>query len=159
MTTTFIDSTGGIDVTAVRAEPRINTRGSSGIDAWGVYMEWDLFVPTGDDLKHTAVVRLMVVGDTLIYQVKADDTRNAKWNFYKADSAMARDSLINVIAPAYEDEKSFKIGARNNAKPIVVQLAEQDVENMKRGEPPMVRYAAKTAFEKLYGAGDATEED
>lgn len=143
--TTLIDSKGNIEVKKVRRDRRVNTRGSSGVDAWCLYGEIDAR-PDGAD-NPTATLRFLAAGNALFYQLKWYDRRAAGWNFATVPTT---DALYQTL----KDALPPTLVATLRGEPIVGQLVATDVESIThKNEAPQGRYTFKATYEKLYGKG------
>jgi hypothetical protein len=134
-----------INVTAVRADKRVNTRGSSGVDAWAMYGEIDArYDDTGEVI---ATLRFLAAGNALFYQLKEKDRRAADWKFISVPTTEILNRTLNEALP---------VGTVCELRglPIVGQLVATDVESIThKNEPPQGRYTFKTTYEKKYGKG------
>jgi hypothetical protein len=145
MTTTLSFTTDeGTNVKALRADERIVTRGSPGVDAWGLYGEIDCHFDGGSGVYST--VRFLYAGDHLFWQKKLASKRAAHWLHYSAPSLEDAARLLRSLLPANTTNQL-------RGAPIVTQFVATDVESIKSGNAPQGRYTAKTAYEKLYGEG------
>lgn len=136
-----------LDLDALRADERVNTRGTPGVDAWAIYGEIDSFVAGGEDTVPFATVRFLTTGNALFYQVKWAERRAAEWKFLSVPTV---ERLHLALEEALPDESE----SRFRGEPIVGQLVATDVESIvQRNEPPQARYTFKSFYEKLYGAG------
>lgn len=132
-----VDLTGDIpfDLTAAKADPRVIVR-ATGVNTFGLYFEMDRFKDDGD-LRSTR--RILIVGDLVFYQTASGTgSSSKKWE-------------------STDDIDKFGSGEwYRRGEPIIVQLQNTDVEAVRRGDAPMVRYTAKRQYEKLYGEAPAT---
>lgn len=147
---TFTKTDGNINIKAVRADDRINTRGSSGVDAWAIYGEIDGigFAEAADETPDVLVtLRFLAAGNALFYQLKKSDSRAAGWQFKPVDSTEALNNALELALPSH---LRFEL----RGAPIVGQLVATDVESIThRNEAPQGRYTFKATYEKLYGKG------
>jgi hypothetical protein len=139
-----------INVAAVRADKRVNTRGSSGVDAWAIYGEIDAFADGDDEATHT--LRFLAAGNALFYQLKEADKRAADWKFVSVPTTeilnRTLDDALREGVPITGDHFVLR------GLPIVGQLVATDVESIThKNESPQGRYTFKTTYEKKYGKG------
>lgn len=138
-----------LDLESLRADERVNTRGTPGVDAWAIYGEIDSFVADGEGDSSTpfATVRFLTTGNALFYQVKWAERRAAEWKFLSVPT-------VEKLHLALEEALPDQAESRFRGEPMVGQLVATDVESIvQRNEPPQARYTFKTFYEKLYGAG------
>jgi hypothetical protein len=141
----FITTDDTIDVKKVRKDPLVNTRGSSGVDAWCLYGEIDVRPIAGDPVN--ATLRFLAAGNALFYQLKWADRRAAGWNF---STVPTTDALSQTLQDALPKRTINTL----RGAPIVGQLVATDVESIThKNEAPQGRYTFKATYEKHYGKG------
>ena len=145
---TLLNPDTSINVTAVRADKRVNTRGSSGVDAWAIYGEIDVklsYTDAPDEITHT--LRFLAAGNALFHQLKEADRRAADWKFTSVPTTEILNRTLTDALPAV-GEYALR------GEPIVGQLVATDVESIiHKNTPPQGRYTFKTTYEKKYGKG------
>ena len=141
----------------MRKDDNVNLRQSDGVDTIGVYFELDLDRYSTGTVTHT--LRVLFVGGIPIIQLKSSTSRSAKWKVYKdrvsssptpLEIEESWNTFIDSISTRY-----FSAGTIiKRGTPMLIQLQATDVEVIKQGkDAPMIRYTAKSVYEKNFGKG------
>lgn len=149
-------------LTMMRKNEQVNLRQSDGVDTLGVYFEVDHDRYDTGAATHT--LRVLFVAGYPIVQYKSKTSRSAKWTKLKFNTGVESDDQKlepEYIQKAWDDLDNllkthyFKTGAViARGKPMIIQLQASDVETVKLGiDAPMIRYTAKSAYEKNFGKG------
>jgi hypothetical protein len=146
-----------------KKDPNVNLRQNDGVDSFGIYFEIDHDRYNVGEVTHT--LRVLFIAGFPIVQYKSKAKRTGKWVQMKfpvpagyapvtdpsSDDQIktAWDLTRGAISTYFASGKIIKRG-----EPMLVQLVATDVEAVKRrNDPPMIRYTAKSSYEKLYGKG------
>lgn len=147
-----------------KKDPNVNLRQNDGVDSFGIYFEVDHDRYSSGDVTHT--LRVLFIAGFAIVQYKSKIKRTGKWIQMKFPvptgfAPVTEPSSDDQIKTAWELTRDiikntyFVTGKMiKRGEPMLVQLVATDVEAVRRQtDPPMIRYTAKSSYEKLYGKG------
>jgi len=141
----------GIDIKKLKDDPRVFTRGSTGVGTFGLYVEAERWLTT----TRRSLIRLLIVeaeeNERVFFQTVSGSATKAKWQSRRVSTY--RSDIETLL-----DHVSYRKDWELRGDPILVQFQAADVESIRRNELPSVRFHAKAKYEALYGKSQPTRE-
>ena len=123
-------------------DPQIINR-RDGLDAYGIFLNYVMFHPTTGALEQE--FRYFVAGDIVCKYARINGNKRAAWNAYKTpDHDAALDMLRRAVEALPSNTEQLHL-------PLIVELTEADLDNLRKGEPPVARFAGSDAVQKVLG--------
>jgi hypothetical protein len=123
-------------------DPQIINR-RDGLDAYGIFLNYVMYRQDTGALEQE--FRYFVAGDIVCKYARTNGNKRAAWNTYKTAD---HDAALEMLHKAIE---SLPINTEMLHLPLIVELTEADLDNLRKGEAPVARFAGSDAVQKVLG--------
>lgn len=126
-------------------DPQI-VRRRDGLDAYGIFLNYVMYNPSTGVLEQE--FRYFVADDIVCKYARMSGNKRAAWNTYKtSDHAAALEMLREAI-------KALPQNCEQLHDALIVELTEADLDNLRKAEAPVARFAGSDQVQKVLGKVD-----
>jgi hypothetical protein len=123
-------------------DPQIIQR-RDGLDAYGIFLNYVMYNASTGALEQE--FRYFVADDIVCKYARMSGNKRAAWNTYKTAD---HDAAIDMLRKAIE---ALPVNTEQLHDALIVELTEADIDNLRKAEAPVARFAGSDAVQKVLG--------